>query len=52
MWYVQLVVASLAMILDFIKIFCPLSMTDGAARVIQLKGTPAMKQDIFPRLIR
>ena len=36
----------------FCQVFCPLSMTDGAARVIQLMGTPAMKQDILPRLIR
>ncbi|KAK2465325.1 hypothetical protein APHAL10511_002679 [Amanita phalloides] len=32
-------------------VYCPLSMTDGAARVIELIGTPAMKQDLFPRLI-
>ncbi|KAI0685807.1 acyl-CoA dehydrogenase/oxidase [Cytidiella melzeri] len=31
-------------------IFCPLSMTDGAARVVELVGTPMMKQDILPRL--
>ncbi|KAI5117989.1 hypothetical protein M0805_004486 [Coniferiporia weirii] len=36
---------------DFQMIFCPLSMTDGAARVIELSGTPEMKRDIFPRLI-
>ncbi|KAH7905310.1 hypothetical protein BJ138DRAFT_1165034 [Hygrophoropsis aurantiaca] len=29
---------------------CPLSMTDGCARVIELLGTPEMKRDIFPRL--
>ncbi|KAL6304350.1 acyl-CoA dehydrogenase/oxidase [Sparassis latifolia] len=32
-------------------IFCPISMTDGAARVIELIGTPEMKRDIYPRLI-
>ena len=37
---------------NIVKIFCPLSMTDGAARVIELIGTPAMKRDLFPRLIR
>ncbi|KAF8349432.1 hypothetical protein F5887DRAFT_1059662 [Amanita rubescens] len=42
---------ALMMVGDTHVIFCPLSMTDGAARVIQLVGTPAMKQDIFPRLI-
>ncbi|KAI9282255.1 hypothetical protein BY458DRAFT_169937 [Sporodiniella umbellata] len=30
---------------------CPLSMTDGAARVIELLGTEKMKNDIYPRLI-
>ncbi|KDQ62343.1 hypothetical protein JAAARDRAFT_203500 [Jaapia argillacea MUCL 33604] len=32
-------------------IFCPLSMTDGCARVIELHGTPAMKKEVYPRLI-
>ncbi|KAL1736591.1 hypothetical protein EV714DRAFT_279146 [Schizophyllum commune] len=36
---------------DMHTIFCPISMTDGCARVIELMGTPAMKRDIFPRLI-
>ncbi|KAL1743169.1 hypothetical protein HDZ31DRAFT_83606 [Schizophyllum fasciatum] len=36
---------------DMHTIFCPISMTDGCARVIELVGTPAMKKDIFPRLI-
>ncbi|KZT73710.1 hypothetical protein DAEQUDRAFT_742841 [Daedalea quercina L-15889] len=30
---------------------CPLSMTDGSARVLELLGTPALKQDIYTRLI-
>ncbi|OBZ71330.1 putative acyl-CoA dehydrogenase AidB [Grifola frondosa] len=29
---------------------CPLSMTDGVARVIEIMGTPALKRDIYPRL--
>ncbi|KAL4251826.1 acyl-CoA dehydrogenase family protein [Abortiporus biennis] len=32
-------------------VFCPLSMTDGCARVLELIGTPALKRDIIPRLI-
>ncbi|KAI0320518.1 hypothetical protein OF83DRAFT_1104307 [Amylostereum chailletii] len=32
-------------------IFCPLSMTDGCARALELHGTPAMKKDVYPRLI-
>ncbi|KAI0081541.1 hypothetical protein K474DRAFT_1242013 [Panus rudis PR-1116 ss-1] len=32
-------------------IFCPLSMTDGCARVLELLGTPALKRDVIPRLI-
>ncbi|KAF9267389.1 hypothetical protein L218DRAFT_920194 [Marasmius fiardii PR-910] len=32
-------------------VFCPLSMTDGAARIIELLGTSGMRQHIFPRLI-
>ncbi|KAK0464261.1 acyl-CoA dehydrogenase/oxidase [Desarmillaria tabescens] len=32
-------------------VFCPLSMTDGAARVIELMGTKGMKEHVFPRLI-
>ncbi|KAI0345964.1 hypothetical protein BDW22DRAFT_1467764 [Trametopsis cervina] len=31
-------------------IFCPLSMTDGSARVTELFGTPAMKRDLLSRL--
>ncbi len=27
-------------------------MTDGAARVIELVGSPAMKEHIYPRLVR
>ena len=30
---------------------CPLSMSDGAARVLELYGTEAMKKEIIPRLI-
>ncbi|CEG64761.1 hypothetical protein RMATCC62417_01680 [Rhizopus microsporus] len=30
---------------------CPLAMTDGAARVIELLGTKEMKEDIYTRLI-
>ncbi|HET6724946.1 MAG TPA: acyl-CoA dehydrogenase family protein [Gammaproteobacteria bacterium] len=30
---------------------CPLSMTDGAARVIELFGDDALKRDVLPRLI-
>ncbi|KAF4617730.1 hypothetical protein D9613_006125 [Agrocybe pediades] len=39
------------MVGDTNEIFCPMSMTDGTARVIELLGSPAMKQDILPRLI-
>ncbi|KAF8558238.1 acyl-CoA dehydrogenase NM domain-like protein [Imleria badia] len=30
---------------------CPISMTDGCARVLELIGTPEMKTTLFPRLI-
>ncbi|KAI8994137.1 acyl-CoA dehydrogenase/oxidase [Trametes punicea] len=30
---------------------CPMSMTDGVARVLELIGSPALKQDVLPRLI-
>ncbi|KAF9017504.1 acyl-CoA dehydrogenase/oxidase C-terminal [Hymenopellis radicata] len=36
---------------DCHMVFCPLSMTDGAARVIELAGSTAMKEHIYPRLI-
>ncbi|KAE9393159.1 acyl-CoA dehydrogenase NM domain-like protein [Gymnopus androsaceus JB14] len=36
---------------DSHEVFCPLSMTDGAARVTELMGTDAMKTDVFTRLI-
>ncbi|EPQ54605.1 acyl-CoA dehydrogenase NM domain-like protein [Gloeophyllum trabeum ATCC 11539] len=36
---------------DTRSVFCPMSMTDGCARVIELHGTPAMKAEIYPRLI-
>ncbi|KAG8214654.1 hypothetical protein J3R82DRAFT_9732 [Butyriboletus roseoflavus] len=29
---------------------CPISMTDGCARVLELVGTPEMKTSLFPRL--
>ncbi|KDR82815.1 hypothetical protein GALMADRAFT_851376 [Galerina marginata CBS 339.88] len=37
---------------DSNEIFCPMSMTDGSARVIELLGSPEMKKDILPRLTR
>lgn len=36
---------------DMHEVFCPISMTDGCARVIELAGSPAMKRDVFPRLV-
>ncbi|CAL1712945.1 unnamed protein product [Somion occarium] len=30
--------------------FCPLSMTDGCSRVLELMGTPELKRDVIPRL--
>ncbi|KAF9483462.1 hypothetical protein BDN70DRAFT_904191 [Pholiota conissans] len=39
------------MVGDTNEIFCPMSMTDGTARVIELTGSPSMKRDIYPRLI-
>ncbi|GAA98383.1 hypothetical protein E5Q_05069 [Mixia osmundae IAM 14324] len=30
---------------------CPLSMTDGAARVLELQGTPEMREEVLPRLL-
>ncbi|KAF8895500.1 acyl-CoA dehydrogenase/oxidase [Infundibulicybe gibba] len=41
----------LLMLPDSHEVFCPLSMTDGTARVIELVGTPEMKRDVFPRLV-
>ncbi|PFH54068.1 hypothetical protein AMATHDRAFT_845 [Amanita thiersii Skay4041] len=38
------------MVGDTHMVFCPLSMTDGAARVVELMGNPATKQDILTRL--
>ncbi|TDL23313.1 hypothetical protein BD410DRAFT_787656 [Rickenella mellea] len=32
-------------------VFCPLSMTDGCARILEVMGTPEMKREIYPRLI-
>jgi len=34
------------------QVYCPLGMTDGSARVIELIGNPEMKKKILPRLIR
>ncbi|KAF8195441.1 hypothetical protein BJ912DRAFT_847226 [Pholiota molesta] len=39
------------MVGDSNEIFCPISMTDGTARVIELLGSPELKRDVFPRLI-
>ncbi|KAF8158133.1 acyl-CoA dehydrogenase/oxidase [Crassisporium funariophilum] len=40
----------LLMVGDTSEVFCPMSMTDGTARVIELLGSPEMKKDILPRL--
>jgi len=37
---------------DARMILCPFSMTDGCARVLELYGTPEMKRDILPRLLK
>ncbi|KAJ3853375.1 acyl-CoA dehydrogenase/oxidase [Lentinula lateritia] len=42
---------ALMMVGDSHEVFCPLSMTDGAARVIELMGTEGMKREILPKLI-
>jgi hypothetical protein len=34
------------------QVFCPLSMTDGTARVIELLGSVDMKKELLPRLTR
>ncbi|KAG6854651.1 hypothetical protein C0991_003299 [Blastosporella zonata] len=39
------------MVGDSHEVFCPLSMTDGSARVIELLGSAEMKEKILPRLI-
>ncbi|KAG5634790.1 hypothetical protein H0H81_000788 [Sphagnurus paluster] len=39
------------MVGDSHEVFCPLSMTDGTARVIELLGSDEMKKEILPRLI-
>ncbi|KAL0961129.1 hypothetical protein HGRIS_006103 [Hohenbuehelia grisea] len=36
---------------DAHMIFCPISMTDGSARVLELLGSPTMKQKVLPRLL-
>ncbi|KAF9444339.1 hypothetical protein P691DRAFT_807532 [Macrolepiota fuliginosa MF-IS2] len=33
------------------EVFCPLSMTDGAARVLELIGNAQAKKDVLPRLV-
>ncbi|GAA6060682.1 hypothetical protein JCM10212_005064 [Sporobolomyces blumeae] len=35
---------------DGLYVGCPMSMTDGAARVVELAGTDEMKRDVLPRL--
>lgn len=44
--------ASLSEVSRLFQVFCPLSMTDGAARTIELIGNQEAKNDILPRLIR
>ncbi|KAG6831929.1 hypothetical protein H0H92_006530 [Tricholoma furcatifolium] len=39
------------MVGDSHEVFCPLSMTDGSVRVIELLGSKEMKEKILPRLI-
>lgn len=39
------------MVGDTQEVFCPSSMTDGTARIIELLGNEELKRDIFPRLI-
>ena len=34
------------------QVLCPFSMTDGAARVLELQGNRNMKENVFKRLIR
>ncbi|KAG5648418.1 hypothetical protein DXG03_004992 [Asterophora parasitica] len=41
----------LLMVGDAHVVFCPLSMTDGTARVIELLGSQEMKEKLLPRLI-
>ncbi|KLO13001.1 hypothetical protein SCHPADRAFT_874700 [Schizopora paradoxa] len=41
----------LLMVGDCQTVFCPLSMTDGAARVLELEGTQGMKQEILSKLV-
>jgi len=36
---------------DSSVIFCPLGMADGAARVLELIGIPAIQQDVYSRLV-
>ncbi|KIK52061.1 hypothetical protein GYMLUDRAFT_208261 [Collybiopsis luxurians FD-317 M1] len=42
---------ALLMSADSHEVFCPLSMTDGAARVMELLGTEGMRKEVLPRLI-
>ncbi|KAJ3570101.1 hypothetical protein NP233_g4628 [Leucocoprinus birnbaumii] len=39
------------MVGDSHEVFCPLSMTDGTARIIELIGNEQTKKDILPRLV-
>ncbi|TFK27631.1 acyl-CoA dehydrogenase domain-containing protein [Coprinopsis marcescibilis] len=41
----------LLMVGDTQEVFCPLSMTDGTARIIELLGKDALTRDVLPRLI-
>ncbi|TFK64633.1 hypothetical protein BDN72DRAFT_825377 [Pluteus cervinus] len=40
----------LLMVGDSHEVFCPLSMTDGTARVLELLGSDEMKKEFLPRL--
>ncbi|KAJ7724311.1 acyl-CoA dehydrogenase NM domain-like protein [Mycena maculata] len=42
---------SMMMTGDCHVIMCPYAMTDGAARVMELSGSPKMKEEVLPRLI-
>lgn len=39
-------------ILIDLKVYCPTSLTDGAAGILEMIGTEAAKRDILPRLTR
>ncbi|KAF7324586.1 Acyl-CoA dehydrogenase NM domain-like protein [Mycena kentingensis (nom. inval.)] len=42
---------ALLLIADSFTVMCPYAMTDGAARVLELSGTPEMKAQVLPRLL-